>query len=432
MLTLNIPSASFFQSAFLPSSASQFRDGYINITLNRAGATVRQVAELVLIRLGLSGSTLIDFNIWSGSDFLESAVNQLTKQGVSAYFKQGNGATVSIKIIIKASLIQQMQEFGLTFAQSGAGEFSNTGRISRRTSTLNIAQMSAEEKLTEAIKRAIPMLPSEVQEQLKSLLTPKALAIAVGTLVFWAGSHFFGVGEFVDIILLGVGVAFIGLGVFDGASDLYDFVTIAINAKSDPELTKAAEYFAEAVTVLGVTTITALLMKNSAKTVISRGKPRFYRMANVGPPPPAATPIITRPKTLASGALGETDYYGYIKVTRGRSIPEQKVTLYHEWIHRVLSPKLGPFRQLRAQLNASRYNRSGILRYLEEALAEAYGNYRVYGIKSSIVGITFPLEGGYVTISQLAAEGIAIGNIALGGAQFTVYIGYGNVTPKLK
>lgn len=432
MLTLTLQPTSFFQPANLNSAVSQFRDGYVTVTLNRSGATVRQVAELVLIRLGLSGSTLIDFNIWLGSDFLESAVNQLTTQGVSAFFKQGTGPTVSIKITIKASLIQQMQEFGLTYAQSGGGEFSNTGRAPQKTGTLNVAQMSAEEKLTEAIKRSIPMLPSEAQQQLKALLTPKALAIAVGTLIFWAGSHFFGVGEFVDIILLGVGVVFIGLGVFDGASDLYDFVTLAINAKSDSELTKAAEYFAEAVTVLGVTAITALLMKNSAKPVISRGRPRFYRMSNVGPPPPAGTPIITRPKTLASGALGETDYYGYIKVLRGRPIPEQRVTLYHEWIHRVLSPKLGPFRELRAQLNASRYNRSGILRYLEEALAEAYGNYRVYGIKSSIVGITFPLEGGYVTISQLAAEGIAIGNISLGGAQFTVYLGYGNVTPELK
>lgn len=367
-----------------------------------------------------------------GSDFLESAVNQLTKQGVSAYFKQGTGSTVSIKIIIKASLIQQMQEFGLTFAQSGAGEFSNTGRMPQTTGTLNVAQMSAEGKLTEAIKRAIPMLPSKAQEQLKALLTPQALAIAVGTLVVWAGSHFFGVGEFVDIILLGVGAAFIGLGVFDGAAHFYDFVTIAINAKSDSDLTKSAEHFAEAVTILGITAITALLMKNSAKAVVRRGMPQYRPMPNIGSPPPAGTPIITRPKTLASGALGETDYYGYIKVLRGRPIPEQRQTLYHEWLHRILLPKLGPFRQFRVQLNASRYNRSGILRYLEEALAEAYGNYRVYGIRESIMGITFPLEGRYETISQLAAEGIAIGNIFLGGVRFSVYIGYGNVTPELK
>lgn len=264
------------------------------------------------------------------------------------------------------------------------------------------------------------------------MLTPQALAIAVGTLVVWAGSHFFGVGEFVDVILLVVGVAFVGLGVFDGAAHLYDFVTIAINAKSDADLTKSAEHFAEAVTILGITVITALLMKNSAKIVTKRGMPQYRPMPNIGPLPPAGTPIITRPRTLASGALGETDYYGYIKVLRGRPIPEQRQTLYHEWFHKILLPKLGPFRQFRAQLNASRYSRSVICKYLEEALAQAYGNYRVYGIRESISAITFPLDGGYMTVSQLGAEGLAIGNILLGGLRFSVYIGYGSVTPELR
>ena len=191
------------------------------------------------------------------------------------------------------------------------------------------------------------MLPSEAQEQLEALLTPQALAIAVGTLVVWAGSHFVGVGEFVDIILLGLGVVFVRLGVIDGAAHLYDFVTIAVNAKSDSDLTKAAEHFAEAVAILGVTTIMALLMKNSAKAVYKRGIPQYRPMPNIGPPPPAGTKIITRPKTLPNGALGSTDYYGSIKVTRGRPIPEQRQTLYHEWLHKILLPKLGPFRQFR-------------------------------------------------------------------------------------
>lgn len=164
MLTLTLPSASFFQPALQVSSVPQFRDGYVTVTLNRAGATVRQVAELVLIRLGLSGNALIDFNLQLGSDFLESAVKQLTEQRVSDYFKQGTGSTVSIKIIIRAGIIQQLQEFGLIFAQSGAGEFSSTGRTAspQTTRPASVAQMSAEDKLTEAIKRAIPMLPSEV------------------------------------------------------------------------------------------------------------------------------------------------------------------------------------------------------------------------------------------------------------------------------
>lgn len=388
---------------------------------------MRQVAELVLIRLGLSGSTLIEFNIWAGSDFLVSATKQLTDQGVANLLKQGAGPTVSLKIIIKASLIQWLQEFGLTFAQSPAGEYSGTGRSATTQATPGkpVAEMTASERLIEAIYRSIPMLPAEAGEQLKAMLTPQAIAIAVGTLIVWAGSHFFGIGEIVDVILLVAGAIFIGLGVFEGADHLYDFVQIAINAKSDADLTRAAEHFAKAVNILGITVITALLFKNSAKAVIARGRPRIYRMPNVGPvPAPGAT--ITRPWRIPGGALGETDFYGNIQVMRNQPIIDQKVTLYHEWIHSVLSPRFGPFRQFRAQLRASMYNRSTLLMYLEEALAESFGNYRVFGIQKAIVGIRFPLEGGYVTISQIATEGIAIGNILVGGTRFSVYISYGN------
>ena len=80
----------------------------------------------------------------------------------------------------------------------------------------DVKTMSAQDKIGEAMRRSIPMLPAEAQEQVKAVLTPTALAIAAGTLIVWAGSQFFGVGEVVDVILLVVGVATIGLGVFGG------------------------------------------------------------------------------------------------------------------------------------------------------------------------------------------------------------------------
>jgi hypothetical protein len=412
---------------------TQFKDGQITVTLPRAGASVRQVAELVLIRLGLSGPTLIDFNIWAGSDFLQSATDQLTKQGVARLLTQGAGPSVSLKIIIKASLIQWLQEFGLIFAQSAAGEYSSTGKKTNNGATpgMPVNQMTTADKLGEALRRSVPLLPAEAQEQIKAMLTPEALAVVVGTLIIWAGSHFFGVGEIVDVILLIGGVVFIGLGIFEGAEHLYDFVDIAINAKTDADLTRSAEHFAKAVNILGITVISALLLKKSARSVINRGRPRIYRMPNVGPVPrPGAT--ITRPYRLPSGALGETDFYGNIQIIRNQPIIDQRVTLYHEWIHSVLSPRFGPFRQFRAQLRASMYNRSSLLTYLEEALAESFANYRVFGIQRAIVGIKFPLDGGYITISQMAAEGFAIGNIIVGGARFTVYVAYGNVTLEAK
>jgi hypothetical protein len=287
----------------------------------------------------------------------------------------------------------------------------------------DVRTMSAEQKVGEAMRRSIPMLPREAQQQVKAMLTPTSLAIAAGTLVVWAGSQFFGAGEIVDVILLVVGVATVGFGVFSGAQELYDFAATAVNAKSEADLDKAAKHFAKAVNILGITVISALLLRKSAKSVIARGRPQIRRLPNLGPPPAAGVPPrITRPFTLPSGALGETDAWGNIAVSRNQSLTEQRLTLYHEWVHSVLSPRFGPFRQLRAQLRMSAYTHSALLQYLEEAMAESYAQLRVRGLQNILVGIRFPIGGGYITISQMVGEGVAVGNIIVGGMRFTVYL----------
>jgi hypothetical protein len=109
-------------------------------------------------------------------------------------------------------------------------------------------------------------------------------------------------------------------------------------------------------------------------------------------------------------------------VTRNQSLTEQRLTLFHEWVHRVLTPRFGPMRQLRVQLRANAYWRSALLRYVEEAMAESYAQLRVQGLQQALVGIRFPIQGGYVTVSQVAAEGVAIGNIMVGGTLFHVLV----------
>ena len=286
---------------------------------------------------------------------------------------------------------------------------------------LNPLHMSSQERIAEAIRRSIPMLPSEARSQIEAMLTPASLAIVAGTLVVWAGSHFLGVGEIVDVILLAVGFFTIGMGVFSGAQELYSFATDAINAKSEDDLNRAARHFATAVNILGITTVSAVLLRRSAKSAVARGRPQARPMPEVGvPPAPGIKPTISRPFRLPSGALGETDAWGNISVARNQSLTEQRLTLYHEWVHSILSPRVGPLRAFRAQVRMSAYTRSAVLRYLEEALAESYAQLRVHGLGQVVVGIRFPLTNGYMTISQLTTEGVAIGNIIIGGAQFTV------------
>ena len=287
--------------------------------------------------------------------------------------------------------------------------------------------LSSGEKVAEAIRRSLPMLPSEARHQVMAMLQPESLAIILGTLLVWAGSHLFGVGEIVDLILLTVGFAVLGVSAFSGAQELYQFADLATHAQTQADLNRAAHHFAMAVNILGISVISALLLRRSTGEALSRGKPKIYPMPNVGKPPPAGTrPKVTRPLYLRSGALGETDWFGDIAVTRSQTLTEQRLTLYHEWVHSVLSPRFGPLRQLRAQLRVSGYFRSALLQYIEEAMAESYAQLRMYGLSKIFVGLRFPIHPDYVTVSQLASEGIAIGNIVVGGAQFTVTITEGD------
>lgn len=106
---------------------AQIRDGSVTVTVARAGANARTVAVQVLAKLGLSGQTLARFNQWAKTDFLQDATNQLARQLTKDSFRQGTGAGVSLKVVIKADLIKWLQEFGLNFNQAQSGEFSGSG-----------------------------------------------------------------------------------------------------------------------------------------------------------------------------------------------------------------------------------------------------------------------------------------------------------------
>ncbi len=286
--------------------------------------------------------------------------------------------------------------------------------------------LSATERVGEAMRRSLPLLPGEARGTVEAMLQPEALAIVAGTLVVWAGSHFFGVGEVVDIILLVVGFAALGMSVFSGAGELSEFTTKAVNGRTSADLDEAAGHFAKAVMLLGISAIQAMLLRGAAKPVVQRGMPRVEPLPDVGTPPPAGNGLsLSRPRSLPGGELGGTTMYGEIAVSRAQSLSEQKVTLFHELVHRYFSPRTGPLRQLRAQFRWNAYSKSSLLRYLEEAMAEGYGQLRVHGLSQALGAYRFPIQFGYVTVSQMRAEGMAIGTISLGGTLFWVGVSDG-------
>lgn len=293
-----------------------------------------------------------------------------------------------------------------------------------------IATMTSAEKVGEAMKRSLPFLGPQARTEIEALLTPESLTAIAAVLGVWVGSHFVGIGEIVDIVLLAVGVAVIGLAVFDGIEELLAFASGALEAQSDAELDVAARHFAKATAILGVQAVLAVLFRGIPKTW------RGGRM-NPGAPPSFAKGRVSRPPLRSSRTMpagdGATRVWGDITISRLGSKTDRRLVALHEAVHRALTPKLNVLRQFRVGGRAASYARSPLSKYLEEALAETVAQVGVNGIRSVFTGISFPVTNGYVTLLRKGVSGgrilypvipefsgLVVGGFLLGGESYEI------------
>jgi len=82
-------------------------------------------------------------------------------------------------------------------------------------------------------------------------------------------------------------------------------------------------------------------------------------------------------KTLGDVEVGRNYYPG--AMSKDDAYLQMLSTLYHEQVHMAIAPKFYLFRELRVFMRQSAYNKSYILRYLEESLAETIGLLRARG-----------------------------------------------------
>lgn len=300
----------------------------------------------------------------------------------------------------------------------------------------SIADMTPADKLEASFTRALPLLPADVAHELKTLITPEAIATMAAFLVVWAGSHFFGIGEIADIVLLIVGVVALGGVAWKAGKDMVIFIKRSLGAKSDKDFDIAAKHFASAVSLIGVQTVMMVLLKKRPKCLktnyMAPGRPFFnFKQMPRGPKNAAGLfykPKIRRSKRLSPGE-GETSMWGDIVVSSSGPLDEKKLCLFHELTHRFLTPKLYVLREFRIYPSTRGYSYSYLLRYLEEALAETVAQISTKGIKLSTIktGIRFPVENGYVTLVGMRTEGIGllVGPVNAGGMVFKAYFTYG-------
>jgi hypothetical protein len=294
-----------------------------------------------------------------------------------------------------------------------------------------VSVWSSNDKVREAILRSKRFIPADLAHQVDGLLSPENLAIMTGTVVVWAGSHFFGVGEVVDVGLLLMGAFLIGWSIESVASDLVEFGTTAVRARSDADLDRAGSAFASALITAGVTAVMAILLRRSAKLLQGARGPTLAEVARARNPGLVQIeadgraaelwrkPTVTGTASLESGA-GRTWWFGDAQYSTAGPATEQELARIHELVHSFLRPRLRYLRRFRARLNASAYTRSAILKYLEEGLAETIAQLAVRGIVGLVTGIRFPIANGYLTLQRLMCEGAEIGTILVGVQRFSV------------
>lgn len=295
-----------------------------------------------------------------------------------------------------------------------------------KTTGLSVGDMSATEKIGEAIKRSLPLLPKDVAEEIQALLRPEVLAVVGVVVIAWAIGHFFVASEIVDVIVLVLGVIAFGAVAIKAGDELVNFAMKSVYAKTEDDLNQAAKHFSEAVALLGVQAVMALLVKYSPKGITG---PVPETIKTIGRAPVTKGKWFYRPRIIRTKSRdlrageGYTDEFGNVVYSARGSYKTQALVRIHEKVHSFLTPKLQFLREYRVVLATNSYSKSSLLRYLEEALAETVAQVSVNGWQQGFKGVTFPVREGYVTIAEMGKEvaGMWLGSITAGGMTYKVF-----------
>jgi hypothetical protein len=309
---------------------------------------------------------------------------------------------------------------------------------------MNVRSMSMQDRLAVAIRKASALLPGEAGRRLAALISPTALAITATVVGLWAASHFVGVGEVADVVLLVAGWVAIGGAAIDGGRKLIDFAVTTHQARTDADLDRAARALADAVTVLSIDVVLSLLLKGKPKGTFktpyqphirSPGYREFASVMPRGGPTRMYAAEIVFTKALDAGRGGTRlnnvarvgrNFYPEAR-TSAEAFREVVKTLHHERVHQRLTQAFSLLGRPALYLKMGAYKRSFILRYIEEAAAETYALMKVGGARpGEIAGYRFPLNGNYgITLAQMRGEakGILLGPVTVGGATYNAYFG---------
>lgn len=391
--------------------------------------------------------------------------NAKNNQGVAAAVRNPQGKITKVTVQVHPGVVRNLKRFGIKLSVGNQGLTTFHGYAPSFNQNVQkyknftpvpetpIAQWTTIQKLDSVIRRAALLLPEEVGNQLLGLLEPWALAAMAVVLIIWIGGHFIVASEIADVALLILGGIFLGLAAFQAGGHLANFAIKCVDGRTEKDLDESAQHLAEAIALIGVQTVMALLLAKAPevfrepKMQMNQLEPSVpLTMETVGEPPLTPGKLFYEPKLTEKlsefprgPSGGSTNRWGDISLLVTKNIKDVNAVKVHELVHRFLTPKLQilpKIRQFRAVLKNQGYLRSNLLRYLEEALAETVAQLTVNGLnwRNFIAGVKFPVgeagEACYVTNPAMImeAKGILLGPINVGGIIFNVY--YEHSKPK--
>jgi hypothetical protein len=178
---------------------------------------------------------------------------------------------------------------GLLFAAPAFANPMEDGLCQARPQS--IEKMEKSEKLCRAFVRAMGMLPGETMKEVQAMVSPESLALMGTMTTAWLGSQGIPVlGQTVDAALLTLGVAMAAAQTATVKNSLWSYVQYASEARDEAGLDTAATHLARAVTTVGVSVVTFILMKKVSGKIQKQS----------GPPEPPSV-LLPEPVLVAGG-----------------------------------------------------------------------------------------------------------------------------------
>ena len=195
-----------------------------------------------------------------------------------------------------------------------------------------------------------------------------------------------------------------------GLDHLFLFAEGTYKATTEQNLDVAADHLAQAIGILGLQAVLAVLFRNRPRAARAQieGEPRAGATLQIEPPPPETPGLRYRPRTTYDFMLppgeGVTSCGGDMSLATSGDATSQALVRFHERVHQFIIPKLYILRNYRVLDRVGSYAGSSLRRYLEEAFAETIAQVGVEGFRNFFVGISFPVRNGYVYVIRAGSD----------------------------